>query len=196
MWREQPREGFEEHEARFLLKCERYGHVEKWCNATTVQSLPADVIVFAHQLGIWQKLKNAYEVHVPAIVIEEARQEAAGEIKRLEAAVHDISDTFKDFDPSFLAALHDGEKEGIAIVRNESDSGMVFCTGDIAAIESVGMLGLASACMSFEEVLQRARLSVPRLPNHLTKKAHDCHFEVGIVRRTTGECFQNPPLSI
>jgi rRNA-processing protein FCF1 len=60
--------------------------------------LDADVIVFAHQFGIWQKLKASYEVHVPATVIDEAQffetkdeqrkidlkaQEAAGEIKRL-----------------------------------------------------------------------------------------------------------------
>jgi Zn-dependent peptidase ImmA (M78 family)/transcriptional regulator with XRE-family HTH domain len=39
-WREQPQEGFEEHESRFLLKCERYGLVEKWCKATNAQPLP------------------------------------------------------------------------------------------------------------------------------------------------------------
>jgi Zn-dependent peptidase ImmA (M78 family)/transcriptional regulator with XRE-family HTH domain len=40
-WREQPEEGFEEHESRFLLKCERYGLLEKWCNAASAQPLPA-----------------------------------------------------------------------------------------------------------------------------------------------------------
>ena len=40
-WREQPQEGFEEHESRFLLKCERYGLLEKWCNAASAQPLPA-----------------------------------------------------------------------------------------------------------------------------------------------------------
>jgi hypothetical protein len=62
--------------------------------------LDADVIVFAHQFGVWHKLKTAYEVHIPATVIDEAQffdtkdarkridlgaEEAAGEIKRLEA---------------------------------------------------------------------------------------------------------------
>jgi Zn-dependent peptidase ImmA (M78 family)/transcriptional regulator with XRE-family HTH domain len=40
-WREQPEEGFEEHEARFLLKCERYGLLEKWCQVASAQPLPA-----------------------------------------------------------------------------------------------------------------------------------------------------------
>ena len=40
-WREQPQEGFEEHESRFLLRCERYGLLEKWCNAGNTQPLPS-----------------------------------------------------------------------------------------------------------------------------------------------------------
>jgi XRE family transcriptional regulator, fatty acid utilization regulator len=40
-WREQPEEGFEEHESRFLLRCERYGLLEKWCNATNTLPLPS-----------------------------------------------------------------------------------------------------------------------------------------------------------
>jgi hypothetical protein len=116
----------------------------------------------------------------------------------MSTKVLDISETFKNFEPTFLAALHDGEKEAITILRTQSKSGIVFCTGDIIAIESVGMLGLASSCLSFEEVLQMAGLlkSVPRFLPHLTKKAHDYHLERGKIRRTTGECFKNLPLSI
>jgi Zn-dependent peptidase ImmA (M78 family)/transcriptional regulator with XRE-family HTH domain len=40
-WREQPADGFEEHETSFLLKCERYGLLEKWCRTTFGQQLPA-----------------------------------------------------------------------------------------------------------------------------------------------------------
>ena len=40
-WREQPDMGFEEHESRFLLRCERYGLVEKWCNIVTAQPIPS-----------------------------------------------------------------------------------------------------------------------------------------------------------
>jgi hypothetical protein len=35
---------------------------------------------------------------------------------------------------------------------------MVFCTGDIIAIESVGMLGFSASCLSFEEILQMSGL--------------------------------------
>jgi hypothetical protein len=174
--------------------------------------LDADVIVFAYQFGIWDKLKDAYEIHVPATVIDEAQffvtkdgrkpidleaEERAGKIKRVEATGSEIAETFKDFEPTFLAALHDGEKEGITILRSQSESGMVFCTGDIIAIESVGMLGLSASCLSFEETLQMSGLLklVSKFMPHLTKKAHKEHIEKGKTRRTTGECFRKSPLS-
>jgi hypothetical protein len=104
--------------------------------------------------------------------------------------------TFSNFEPSFLAAMHDGEKEGITILKAEADSGMVFCTGDMIAIESLGMLGLSDLCVSFEEVLQMSGLlkSVPRLLPSLTKKTCDVRLGKGKTRRLTGECFKNPPL--
>ncbi len=174
--------------------------------------LDADIIVFAHQFGVWGNLKRAYEVHVPATVIDEAQffvskdgqksidlnaEETAGQIKRLETTATRISATFREFEPTFLAALHDGEKEGIAILVAEADTGMVFCTGDTVAVQSVGMLGLSESCMSFEDVLRMAGLLklVPHLIPHLTKRSHEHHIEVGKTRRLTGECFKKSPLS-
>ena len=172
--------------------------------------LDADVIVFAHELGVWEALKKAYDVHVPSIVIEvEVRfftsrdggkridlkaQVAGSEIKRLEATASQIYETFKDFDSTFLASLHDGEKEGITILSESGDVGLVFCTGDIAAIQSVGMLGFSAACISFEELLEKAGLLKGlKLVPSLRKKEHDFHMEKGKTRRLTGEYSKNPP---
>ena len=174
--------------------------------------LDADVIVFAYQFGVWEKLKNAYELHVPATVIDEAQffiskdgrktidlnaEEAAGKIKRLEATALEIAEVFKNFDATFLAALHDGEKEGITILQSQVESGMVFCTGDMIAIESIGMLGLSGSCLSFEEILEMAGLlkHVSRFMPALTKKAHKDRIDKGKTRRITGECFKKSPLT-
>ena len=174
--------------------------------------LDADVIVFAYQFGVWEKLKIAYELHVPSIVIDEAQffvttdgrkaidlkaEEVAGHIKRLEATASEIAETFQNFEPTFLAALHDGEKEGITILKSQVQSGMVFCTGDMIAIESIGMLGLSTSCLSFEEILEMSGLRklVSRFMPHLTKKTHKDRIEKGRIRRTTGECFKKSPLA-
>jgi hypothetical protein len=183
--------------------------------------LDADVIVFANQYGVWTELKKSYEVYAPSIVIEEAKffetenvskgveqrvrvkidlkaEERAGQIARKEASALDIKETFKDFDSSFLAALQDGEKEGIAVLKGESDSGLVFCTGDTAAIQAIGMLDLSNACISFEKMLELAglsKLAKPLLPS-LTEKSHSIHVARGRERRITGECFKISPLGL
>ncbi len=174
--------------------------------------LDADVIVFAHELGLWDDLKRSYDVHVPATVIEiEVRfftskdgtktidlksEAAAGRIARLEASVSEIEATFQNFSADFLAALHDGEKEAIAILASGKTANLVFCTGDTVAIEAIGMLGIAGECVSFEEALEKAglRKRVQRLIPSLSKKEHNRHLEAGKTRRITGECFKNPPL--
>ena len=174
--------------------------------------LDADVIIFAHELGVWDALKKSYDIHVPSIVVElEAHffvsrdgkrridlraQAAASEIKRVEANATEIYDTFKDFEPTFLASLHDGEKEGITILSSCNETGLVFCTGDIVAIQSVGMLGLSGACISFEELLEKAGLiKGVKLAPSLRKSEHDSHIGKGKTRRITGECFKKPPFS-
>ncbi len=55
-WREQPPAGFEEHEARFLLRCERYGLVEKWCGGTSMQPLP--VVKFPSQAPSFSQVQR------------------------------------------------------------------------------------------------------------------------------------------
>jgi hypothetical protein len=171
--------------------------------------LDADVIVFAHELGIWNELTKSYDVHVPATVIEiEVRfftskdgtkcidlkaEVAAGAITRLEASASEMSTTFQNFTPDFLATLHDGEKEAIAILTSGKAAGLVFCTGDIKAVEAVAMLGAATECIAFEEVLEKAGLlkRVQRLIPSLSKREHERHLELGKTRRITGECFKN-----
>lgn len=175
--------------------------------------LDADVIVFANEYGVWGQLKASYDIHVPATVIDEAKffesndtrkridlkaEEKAGQIKRSESTAIDIQETFENFEATFLAALQDGEKEGITILREKSESGMVFCTGDTAAIQAVGMIGLGDACISFEKMLEFAgtpKLIRPLLPS-LTEKSHCFHLKRGKERRVTGECFKKNPLGI
>ena len=172
--------------------------------------LDADVIVFAHELDLWEKIKNAYEVHVPSTVVEiEVKfftskdggrridlqaEVASGQIKRMEATASEIAEAFSNFEPSFLAALHDGEKEAIAILVAQSSPDLVFCTGDVIAIQSAGMLGLSGKCISFEELLEKAGLlkGVGRLRPSLNRVTHETHSQKGKQRRLTGECFRKP----
>jgi len=172
--------------------------------------LDADVVIFAHQLDVWTSLKSAYEIHLPATILDEAKyfetkqgncksidvqaDLIAGLIKKLEADVKDLTRTFESFDPVFLAALHDGEKEAITILASDGASELIFCTGDVSAMKAVGMLDLASKCISFEEVLEKAGLlkHCGRLQPNLTKSAYSTHSAKGKTCRITGESLKKP----
>jgi hypothetical protein len=173
--------------------------------------LDADVVIEAHKLGAWDALRNAFSIAVPATIVREARyftssegrqginlqrEIDAGEITCIDATGDEIQATFENFAPVFMQGIDDGEKEGIAIIRFEKAEDCVFCTGDTNAVEAIGMLAIDSRSVSFESVLQMAKVTVPRVRPSMTIKAHDDHVRKGKTRRITGEYFKTSPLGM
>jgi len=173
--------------------------------------LDADVVIEAHKLGIWEVLKKAFSIGVPATIVREARyfisssgsrgislqaEINAAEITCLDATADEILATFEKFDPVFLQGIDDGDKEGIAIIHCEKATDCVFCTGDTNAVEAVGMLAIDEHSISFEAVLQMAKVAAARLRPSMTIKAHEHHIKKGRTRRLTGEYFTISPLGI
>jgi hypothetical protein len=98
------------------------------------------------QLGIWESLKQATRVHLPGIVVEEARyyiddyrkwgldlqaQPDSSEIEVLSATLEQMRSVIRDFVPAFSFAIHDDEREALAILCAGAVPDLVFCTGDI-----------------------------------------------------------------
>jgi hypothetical protein len=177
----------------------------------TLLLLDADVVIEAHKLGVWEALKKAFGIAVPATIVREARYFKsskgrqginlqkdidAGEITCIDATASEILSTFENFDPLFMQGIDDGEKEGIAIIRCEKSPGCVFCTGDTNAVEAIGMLAIDHRSISFETVLKLAKVTVARVRPSMTVKAHDDHVQKGKIRRITGEYFKSSPLGI
>ena len=171
--------------------------------------LDADIVISAHELGIWEELKRAYEIAVPATIVREARyfeserghssirlqaQIDQGEIKCLEATADELISTFKNFENSFLAGIDAGEKEAITLVNCGKCAEYVFCTGDTVAMAAIGMLDLGNASIAFEDVVRGAKLNAVRLHVSLSSKTHRSHIEKGKTRRITGEGFKKSPL--
>ena len=153
--------------------------------------LDADIVITAHSLGIWEQLKAAYEIAVPATIVREARyfQSVRGsgsiglqaeidrnEIRCLEGTADELIATFKNFETSFLQGIDAGEREAISLISSGRCNGYVFCTGDTIAMNAIGMLDLGGSSMSFETVLRsakidiRLRASCPTRPTRATLK--------------------------
>ena len=170
--------------------------------------LDADIVITAHELGIWQQLKAVYRVAIPATIVREARYFKSekggrsitlqaeidrGEIDCLEATADDLISTFKDFNPSFLAGIDPGEQEGIALINCGRYAEASFCTGDTVAMDAIGMLDLGNASVAFEDVVRGAKITI-RLRASLSNKTHYDHVGKGKTRRITGEGFKTSPL--
>jgi hypothetical protein len=161
------------------------------------------------KLGIWEQLKTAYRIAVPATIVREAwyfRSERGrsginlqaeidrGEIDCLEATADELISTFKDFDSSFSAGIDAGEKDAIALVNRGRYADYVFCTGDTVAMAAIGMLDLGNASIAFEDVVRGAKISEVRLRASLSNKTFHDHVKKGKTRRITGEGFKTSPL--
>jgi hypothetical protein len=134
--------------------------------------LDADVIIAAHELGIWEWLLHRYRIMVPSVVV---RTEALfflpaghacrrtpirlgqlvshGGIQELIATASELTRVYAHFDRSFVGGLHAGETEGLALLLAGRARDAHFCSGDKLAIQALGMLGLSEHGIALETLL-------------------------------------------
>jgi len=170
--------------------------------------IDTDIVLRTHILGIWTELKKACRICVPATVAEEAkyfrgenriggidlRAEAeADEIEVLEATITELHAVTRDFSEAFVEALHAGELEGLALLCSGRYEELVFCTGDVCAMQAAGMLGVDRLLISLEALVTRLGLKA-KLATPLSKPLHQSTLEhhalTGKQRRLTREYFK------
>jgi hypothetical protein len=158
------------------------------------------------QLGIWESLKQATRVHLPGIVVEEARyyiddyrkwgldlqaQADSSEIEVLSATLEQMRSVIRDFVPAFSEAIHDGEREALAILCAGAVPDLVFCTGDINAMQAAGMLAIDQSLISLEKLIELLKLRpATRLVASLSQATLHHHCSIGRQRRISREYFK------
>lgn len=132
--------------------------------------LDANIIIETHVLGCWDKLVAAVAITVPSTVAaEEARTFVdsrtgvaavrlrphieQGLIREEAATPAELADLVSQFTADRWGGLHTGELEAIALLAAGRLPEHRFCTGDGAAIEALGILGLSEQGISLEELL-------------------------------------------
>jgi hypothetical protein len=124
--------------------------------------LDANVVIRLFELGIWDRVVEACDVHLARTVIDEADfytdgsgQRHAIELQPYErdsrVTVHDalisqVGALIDRFGAHFLDRLHDGERESLAVLVSGLDTGVL------------GALAVGGQGVSLEEVLQRIGL--------------------------------------
>jgi len=166
--------------------------------------LDANVVITAHELGVWDWLVRVFRVSVPSVVVRSealhycpvsqpglkvridlAAQVMSGRIQQLEGSVKDISQLLEVFDPSFVDSIHAGEAEGLALVANGKAGDAQYCSGDALAIQALAMLGFAGRAVSFEVLLGGKKTGVP-LEAQCTEDYLRRNLAIGLEKRITG----------
>ncbi len=167
--------------------------------------LDANVVIAAHELGVWDWLVRVIHVRVPSIVvrgealyyhplaqpkkkvpIDLPAQAQSGTIEELVGTAEDIARVLSVFDRSFVGGIHAGEAEGLALVLAGCAGDAQFCSGDALAIQALAMLGLAERAVSFEVLLGGKKTVVP-LAAQCTEDYLRRNLAIGQERRITGE---------
>lgn len=166
--------------------------------------LDANVVIRAHELGVWEWLTRVFHVEVPSIVVRSEAlhyhplrqprkkvpidlpaQVQSGTVKELVGTAEDIARVLSAFDPSFVGGIHAGETEGLALILTGAAGDAQFCSGDALAIQALAMLGLAKRAVSFETLLGGKKTVVPLEPQ-CTEDYLRRNLDIGREKRITG----------
>jgi len=163
--------------------------------------LDTDVIIAAHELGIWGWLVRSNRILIPSVVVHEAHYyytEAGrkveinlpalvqtGEVEELAATDVELAQVYSYFDAWFVDTIHTGEAEALALVLADKVSGAVYCCGDRRAIQALAMLGLGDRGVSLEALLA-GKKPIGRLAKHFKEDYFKTNVRIGQNNRIIG----------
>ena len=140
----------------------------------------AVVVIHAHENRYWLPLCNAYQIALPATVIENevfyfdsskgkiglkpSNWIKQGIVTRIDAAIADYDILAEKLSNDFMLGIDAGEKEALAILISKKYKDYFFTTADKAAAKALGVLGIGCRGISVEELLKNL--------GNLTKKTH------------------------
>lgn len=139
--------------------------------------LDADVVMDLHTLGLFRRIKKAYDVYVTRTVFEEARYYKKNG-RKYKIEIKDLT-VIEDIDLEILKkvqkeakearlGLDPGESTSIAYLI-QTESNIAFCTCDQAAIKLIAYMELERKAVSLEKAL--------RTTGYQGKNLYPRHFE-------------------
>lgn len=149
--------------------------------------LDADVVIYAHRLGVWDKLTASYKTALVSTVLRDeasfyedpdtdariwmvlGKELAAGKIHEVSATVRQQEEVRNqllrldvDLDP--------GELEALTVLKHAKEK-CNFCTGDFGAVRGLVYLGLSDRGTSLEKVLGASVVRRTGLEAQFTERA-------------------------
>jgi len=165
--------------------------------------LDANVVIKAHELGVWLQLTERFELILPGTVIrDEARYfkttrrkrrpiklrelVAKGEVTELIATAEELANVYTIFASWFLETLDPGETEALALLKANKAREAYFCTSDAPAIKALAMMSVSEQGISMETLLATVGLQ-KSLERQYTEDFFRMNIRFGQIARITGE---------
>jgi len=159
--------------------------------------LDADIIIEAHELGIWDEIVKKVDIFIPSIIIQDQAkffytkhrnkvkidlksQVERGLIKELLTSVDELKQLSEKLNKMVLD-IHHGEKEALAFIFCHKNENYCFCTGDKSAIQALAMLDMKEKGISMEKLLKSIGLT-KKLKHHFMDKYFNDWLKKGAIR--------------
>ena len=165
--------------------------------------LDANVIIAAHEFGVWDRIVETHEVFIPSVVIDEEvyfykkpdgtyipidlKTEKGKSIHEVSCTVDELISFSEELDSVTDQEIHAGEKEALVILSK--DSRYTFCTFDHAAIQVLALLGFSEMGISFEHLLKSCG-TTKKLQYKHTDEFYNGHIKKGQLNRVQGVGLQ------
>ena len=156
--------------------------------------LDANVVIYLHQIGLWQAVLERCEVYLSSIVIDDEVQHyegteydevidlspdiAAGRVQRFDVPVAEVKIFRGQFDPAYRGELDPGEEESLAYMLQATES-FVISSGDAIVYRILGNVSRGDSGLSLEEILQKIGIGRSGLPWQYTKTFREKYTKIG-----------------
>ena len=164
--------------------------------------LDANIIIIAHELGVWNHMVSRLTLVIPDAVAREAEfyddritddrvfihldATAQQGLIQIVATSLEALDTVRGrLDDIVLERIDPGEAEALALLFNGDVRDHLFCTGDGPAIRALSLLDLRDAGISLERLLKNIGYT-HSMPEHYSQKWFEQQLDAGARDRIQG----------
>lgn len=147
--------------------------------------LDANVVIYLHELGLWDKFTDSCDVTLTRTVVDEVKYYSAeegiqyridlepdvrdGRINCVDVPVDRVQKFIESFGPSYIDRLDPGESESLAYLFNSSEEWLI-CSADEIVFRALGLLQRVEQGISLEEILQKTGLVRSDLAGRYSKQ--------------------------
>lgn len=153
--------------------------------------LDANVVIYLHELGLWDKFTASCDVTLTQTVVDEvlsydlAPDISEGRIQCIEVSNESVNKFLDRFGPTYLDRLDPGEAESLAYLIDSSEEWLI-CSADEIVYKTLGLLQLSHQGISLEEVLQKIGLTCSGIAGQYSKQFRQNVTRKGKIDNITG----------